>query len=111
MNFCYRLFFIFIFIISGNHLYAQNITGKWEGYMLDELIQINIEQRKDELCGFTYDYLLRNRRSFCSAKFEGYYDSQEETWFLSGSQFIQNSGGHSLMRIKLWRERGALAMY
>lgn len=84
---------------------AQNITGIWEGIMSDEKIQINIEQKKNELCGFTYDYILRNSDNHCRAKFEGYYNAGIKTWFISGTKFIENSGSHVLMQIKLWRDR------
>ncbi len=99
--FTYIIFIAFLF--PQTELAAQNITGTWEGIMADEKIQINIEQKKNELCGFTYDYILRNRDDHCRAKFEGFYDKSKDCWFISGTEFIGNSGNHVLMRIQLWR--------
>lgn len=98
----YIIFTVSLF--SQANLKAQNITGVWEGIMSDERIQINIEQKKNELCGFTYDYVLRSRNDHCKAKFEGFYDPKKESWFISGTDFIENSGNHVLMIIQLWRD-------
>ncbi|MBC7867968.1 MAG: hypothetical protein H7X88_10595, partial [Gloeobacteraceae cyanobacterium ES-bin-316] len=89
-------------LLIGNFLNAQKITGTWEGYMNEEFIQINIEQKGNELCGYTYDYELRNRASHCRATFSGRYDPEEELFFISGNSFMENSGSHVSMRIILW---------
>lgn len=80
---------------------AQKITGTWEGYMQDEFIQINIEQKGNQLCGYTYDYELRNKASHCIAKFEGYYNPESELFFIGGTKFIENSGSHVFMRMMM----------
>jgi hypothetical protein len=85
---------------------GQNFTGRYEGIMDDEYLQVNIEQRGAELCGFTYDSVLNKPHDYCKARFEGRYDQERQAVFLSGVQFFANSGNHVLMRIKLWREAG-----
>jgi hypothetical protein len=96
--------FLFLTLFFGQFLNAQNITGTWEGYMTGEFIQINIEQKGNELCGYTYDYVLEDKSSHCIAPFEGRYDPERKLWFISGKKFIENNGGHVLMRIILWRD-------
>ena len=99
-----RLFFIFLFLYANAfNLYSQAITGTWEGRMSGEFIQINVEQRGNLLCGYTYDYDLQNKISRCIARFEGIYDPDRNLWYLSGKTFIENSGSHVFMRIILRR--------
>jgi hypothetical protein len=96
----YFLCLIILFSFSFN-AGSQVITGTWEGRMSGEFIQINVEQRGNQLCGYTYDYGLDNRSSYCIAKFEGVYDPERKLWYLSGRTFIENSGSHVFMRIIL----------
>jgi hypothetical protein len=92
----------FLLLAAGNSLKAQrNLTGVWEGIMGDELLQINLQQKGDSLCGFTYDFELRKPADHCRAKFTGYYSSSASAWYLTGRYFIENSGTHDLMQIKL----------
>ncbi len=88
--------------LQGN---AQSITGTWEGVMDDEWLQLNIRQEGNKICGYTYDYLLMNKRSHCRAYFEGYYDKTEEYWVLNGTGFYENEGQHVLMRMKFWLDK------
>ena len=97
-------FLLFCFLFSGIASRAQNITGTWEGIMNDEFLQINVEQRGNELCGYTYDILLDNRTSYCRAYFTGYYDKASGVWTINGVSFIQNSGNHVLMTLRLWQK-------
>ncbi len=90
-----------LMMLSVNSVSAQNITGTWEGTMDREFIQINIEQKGDELCGYTYDYELMNRASHCIASFAGYYDRERKLFFIGGTKFIENSGSHVRMRMML----------
>lgn len=102
-----KLFKHFIFILTiffSPPAHTQNITGTWEGRMTGEFIQINIVQKGNRLCGYTYDYEFKNRGSFCRAVFEGIYDPENELWYLSGRSFISNSGSHVLMRIVLQKD-------
>ena len=93
--------FIFGFLCLLNYVNGQNLTGTWEGELdSDEFIQINIIQTGDKVCGYTYDYTLGNRSSFCRAYFSGEYDKANKTWFLTGTSFMQNSGSHVLMLLK-----------
>ena len=102
----YLLNYIIILILSCNasYLFAQNMTGTWEGYMTGEFIQINVEQKGNELCGYTYDYELNEKSSHCIAPFTGRYDPESKLWVFSGKSFIENSGSHVLMRLILWRD-------
>ena len=95
---------ILVFYFMMGTVNAQNITGTWQGEMQGEFLQLNIRQRGNELCGYTYDYELDNKKSHCIAAFEGAYDSKRQRWFLIGRNFIENSGTHVFMRIILWGE-------
>jgi hypothetical protein len=81
---------------------AQDLTGTWEGNLgTDQFIQINIVQKGDKICGYTYDYVLDDRRSHCKAFFNGYYNKSSKKWQISGTSFIENSGSHVLMQLGL----------
>jgi hypothetical protein len=82
---------------------AQNLTGTWEGLMKDEYLKINIIQNKEQLCGYTYDIVLKNKSSQCKAYFKGVYDKETKIWTLTGTRFIENKGNHVLMIVKLWK--------
>jgi len=104
MKYLYSYIIFLILWCNTSNLCAQNITGTWEGYMTGEFIQINIEQKGIELCGYTYDYELNQKSSHCIAPFEGRYDAERKLWIISGKRFIENSGSHALMRIMLWKD-------
>lgn len=93
--------FILGFLCLLNIVSGQNLTGTWEGELdSNEFIQINIIQTGGKVCGYTYDYTLGDRSSFCRAYFSGEYDKENKTWFLTGTSFMQNSGRHVLMLLK-----------
>ncbi|HEX2683973.1 MAG TPA: hypothetical protein VHL77_08565, partial [Ferruginibacter sp.] len=90
-----------LFFLAIN-LPAQNITGTWEGDLEnDQFIRLNIIQTGSQICGYTYDHVKADQRSFCKAFFEGYYDKQLRKLFISGKYFLENSGGHFLMNMAL----------
>jgi hypothetical protein len=97
---CYPIFILLALL--GFQANSQNLTGVWEGVMEDEFIQVNIQQKGNQLCGYTYDYVLNDRSSYCIAKFEGNYDPENKHWYITGSSFIANSGSHILMKISFW---------
>ncbi len=97
-----RYFLFPILMLFAKNAFTQNITGTWEGRMGSEYLQINIVQKKNELCGYTYDYSIYDRREHCKAYFKGWYDKERDMWILLGTNFIENSGSHILMQIKLW---------
>ncbi|HMT95552.1 MAG TPA: hypothetical protein PKC62_02610 [Ferruginibacter sp.] len=101
----YRFCFLLLFFSLSEMGIAQKITGKWEGKMGDERLQMNITQKGAQICGYTYDYVLVNPGSYCKAKFSGYLDRETNTWYLRGTKFFENSGGHVLMRLAVWREK------
>lgn len=101
-----RYLFIIIAIVFAERINAQGITGVWEGKMGDEFLQINVEQKGNKLCGFTYDYQLANHQDHCRAEFGGNYYAADDYWQISGDHFIENSGNHIFMRIRLWRLGG-----
>jgi len=92
-------YLLFLLLMMAADLPAQNITGRWEGIMYDQFLQVNVIQQGNELCGYTYDYVLGDRGSHCRAKFSGYYDPKKKEWVLQGSDMIENSGGHVLMKL------------
>lgn len=72
----------------------------------DEKIFVYIEKRNNEICGYTYDYTLGDPSSYCKAVFKGWYDGDDELWVLMGDHFMENSGSHILMILRLWQEKG-----
>ncbi|MDB5201023.1 MAG: hypothetical protein JWQ27_432 [Ferruginibacter sp.] len=101
----YALYFriSLLFLLLSASCLAQNITGTWEGSMDDEYLQLNIEQKNNELCGFSYDYELASPKSHCRAEFTGAYVPSRDVWIIKGVSFIENSGSHVLMQMKLFR--------
>ena len=80
---------------------AQNFTGAWEGTTDgDEFLQINVVQVGTTICGYSWDYEMSNKRSFCKANFTGYFNKTRSMCYVEGSSFIQNSGTHALMNLK-----------
>lgn len=102
--FC-RYIILFILLVGVKYLPAQNITGTWEGIMSREFLRVSIEQKGNELCGYTYDYELKDKASHCIAAYVGRYDRERDVWYISGRSFIENSGSHVLMRIIMWQDR------
>ncbi len=98
-------YFIFLVISIGTtSAFTQNITGSWEGIMNDEYLQVNIIQQGNELCGYSMDVVLNDRTSRCKAYFKGRYDKETGIYTIFGHSFIQNSGNHVLMTMRLWRK-------
>jgi len=81
---------------------AQSMTGSWEGLTSDEYMRIEIIQDGKEICGYTYDVVVKRKESNCKAYFKGKLDEKTGIWTLKGISFIKNSGDHVLMTIKLW---------
>ena len=101
-----RIYLLVISIsLTAEKVIAQDITGSWAGIFNGEYMQVNVEQRNNELCGHTYDYELNDSSSFCMARFQGRYDADKQIYFIAGNSFIKNSGNHVLMRIILWKSR------
>lgn len=97
---------IYAFLLCWFPAGAQNLTGTWEGRMSDEDLQINITQDSEtEICGYTYDHFRTNPRDYCKAYFRGYYNKRQDAWELNGISFLENSGTHVLMRIKLYKDK------
>lgn len=103
-KFLFSYILLAVFSLSS---YAQNITGTWHGIMDDEYLQINITQKGNQICGFTYDYVLNDKSSYCKARYEGRYDPEAEAWYLRGTNFIEAAPSHVLMRIKIWKVPGS----
>jgi hypothetical protein len=98
---CTLFFLLFLHAVFCININAQNFTGTWEGVADDdEFIQINIVQVGTTICGYSWDYEVRNRSSFCKANFSGYYNKTRNICFVEGTSFIQNSGTHALMNLK-----------
>ena len=102
MNIFLKYCLVLVLLFKVNCLSAQDLTGTWEGNLDNaQFLQVNIIQVKDNLCGYTWDYSYNNRSSFCKAYFSSRYDKNRKEWILTGTSFIANSGGHTLMRLKL----------
>lgn len=103
MNALKRYIILLSFFIAAADLQAQkNITGTWEGDLNGfQFLQLNIIQNGDQLCGYSWDYVKNDQRSFCKAYFQGTYDRLLKRYFLTGTAFIGNSGDHFLMQLDL----------
>ncbi len=93
--------FTIIILLFAHSINAQNLTGTWQGEMDGyEFLQLNIVQIGNNLCGYSYDYELKDKKSFCKAYFSGSYSKQLDAWFIEGSSFMEQGGGHVLMQLK-----------
>ena len=80
---------------------AQKLTGTWQGEMDNfEFLELNIVQIGDNVCGYSWDYDLRDKKSYCKAYFSGSYSKITNAWFIEGSSFMEQGGGHVLMQLK-----------
>ncbi len=80
---------------------AQKLTGTWQGEMDGyEFLQLNIVQIGNNLCGYSYDYELKDKKSYCKAYFSGSYIKQLDAWVIEGSSFMEQGIGHVLMQLK-----------
>jgi len=95
------IWFVLFFCIQKS--YSQNITGTWEGLMSDEYFKLSVIQQGNQLCGQSFDVVIDNKKNYCKAYCSGQYDRTLEIWYLKGIQFIENSGEHVLMTIKIWK--------
>ncbi len=98
-----KLHIIFLaFVFSAINLTAQDLTGTWEGALgTDQFLRLNIIQTGNKICGYTEDHVLADKKSFCKAFFEGYFDTKKQRLIISGKYFLKNSGEHILMNLKL----------
>ena len=98
-----KLHIIFlVFAFGAINLTAQDLTGTWEGELgTDQFLRLNIIQTGNKICGYTEDHVLDNKKSFCKAFFEGYFDTKKQRLIINGKYFLKNSGGHILMFLKL----------
>jgi hypothetical protein len=97
-----KIFLILVAIVfSTSVIIGQNLKGTWEGNIGGrEFLQMNIIQVGEELCGYTWDYELYNRRSYCKANFTGFFSKNKNSWYITGNSFMENSGSHGLMQLK-----------
>lgn len=102
-----QLMILFLLIFCTHNLHSQNITGTWEGLMSDEYFKLSVIQQGNQLCGQTFDVVIDNKKNYCKAYCSGQYDKTLEIWYLKGIQFIENSGEHILMTIKIWKTPNA----
>ena len=96
-----KLYFIFIFFISI-FTSGQKLTGTWEGDIDGfEYLQVNIVQVGDNICGYSWDYVYRDKTDYCKSYFTGTKNKMYNTWLLDGYSFMINHYNHSLMQFKL----------
>lgn len=97
-----RYGFAFILYFGSMNLSAQDLTGTWEGDMgTYQFLQINIIQKGNNICGYTWDHISYNQKDFCKAFFEASFDKKNQKFILNGTSFIANSGNHILMHLDL----------
>jgi hypothetical protein len=78
------------------------MTGTWEGALsTDQFLRLNIIQTGNKICGYTEDHIIANKKSFCKAFFEGYFDTKKQRLIINGQYFLANSGEHILMHLVL----------
>ena len=96
-----KIIFTIIALLFVNFSHAQKLNGTWQGKMDEyEFLQLNIIQIGNNLCGYSFDYDLRDKKSFCKAYFSGSYNKVLNAWFIEGSSFMEQGGGHVLMQLK-----------
>ena len=101
-----RYIILLLLLMYAPVIRSQNITGSWEGLMKDEFLQLNIVQEKDDaLCGYTFDHLLTDKKSYCIAYFTGHYNKYQKSGDISGVAFLKNSGTHLLMSIRFFEDK------
>lgn len=101
-------FFAIATLLFGDMLLqAQDITGTWEG-RLDgrQFLQLNIVQVGKVVCGYSWDHDNINAKSYCMARFMGRLDEVENEWVLTGYSFIEQSGDHDLMTLRIYLKTG-----
>jgi hypothetical protein len=106
-----KIILVLSFLFFTQHNFAQKITGTWEGDLGgDEFLQVNLIEVGKNLCGYTFDQTYRNKGDYCKAYCNGTFNNASSTIFLNGYSFMENSGGHVLMQLKLkvYREAGVL---
>jgi hypothetical protein len=102
MFFAKHYIFSFTLILLAINLPAQNLTGTWEGDLgTNQFLRLNIIQTGNKICGYTEDNVIADKKSFCKAFFEGYFDEKKQRLIINGKYFLKNSGGHILMHLKL----------
>ncbi|HQW83677.1 MAG TPA: hypothetical protein PK987_04415, partial [Ferruginibacter sp.] len=95
-------FLLFVLCGSSTIVTAQDLTGTWEGDMgTYQFLQINIIQKGNNICGYTWDHISYNQQDFCKAFFEATFDKKNQKFILNGTSFIANSGSHILMHLDL----------
>jgi hypothetical protein len=70
--------------------------------MEGEYVRIDMVQQGEKLCGYSYDIVLANKKSHCTAYFEGKFNREKKYWMVAGKKFIENSGEHILMNVRIW---------
>jgi hypothetical protein len=84
------------------NLSAQDLTGTWEGDMgTYQFLQLNMVQKGDKICGYTWDHIKYDQQSFCKAYFEARFDKEKRKLLIYGTSFFANSGSHTLMELEL----------
>jgi hypothetical protein len=89
------------FFLCSN-LPAQNLTGTWEGDMgTYQFLQLNMVQKGDKICGYTWDHLTYDQEDFCKAYFEAKFDKTQRKLFITGTSFFARTRNHQLMQLEL----------
>ncbi|CAN5849114.1 hypothetical protein BH11BAC4_BH11BAC4_08180 [soil metagenome] len=102
MFFSLRYLLPVILLTTSTSLLAQDITGTWEGRLDNsQFLQLNIIQVGDIACGYTWDHLDGTAKDYCMANFIARYDKKRKQWALTGTSFIENTGSHVLMNMRL----------
>ena len=97
------LLFLSLILLGGFVTNAQDLSGTWETIINDrsEFLQLNIVKGKNKLCGYTWDYQLGNKESYCKAFFEATFDKKKKQWVFVGKKMIESSGDHDLIILRL----------
>ncbi|GAA4338964.1 hypothetical protein [Flaviaesturariibacter amylovorans] len=102
-----RSLFLFLFVLLGSILRAQDLTGTWEGTEEGNYMRLVIVKVGDEYIGYTYD--TDPAGGWCHVNFRGTYDPDTRTLKGSGDGMIARRGSHVECTFELRFSKGSSA--
>ena len=89
--------FLFLFLSTITHSWAQDLSGTWEGQIDAEYMKMVIIKQGSTYIGYTYDEGM----GYCKANFLGNFDDSTHRLKGAGQSFIERTISHVLCSYKL----------